>query len=913
MKNIFITALVLFLISAGNSQSISHQEIRQANEGDTVLIEALLEDVDPTTFSQLTLNYRPQGQHSYQAFPMQRIQENFYQAEFTISENGIPVYEYFLMLELNNGQSASFPSSDPATDPVRIKITLADTSEQDEPISDNSTAYFEPAPGSEISEDDGTLFISWFGRDDVTPESVQIVFNGKDVTSSATIRDNHLVYEPASYKPGVQSVKVQLGKAEPITWNYTVLRDSNSMDFKSRFKQNGSAAADMVNSSVDGQDVTVSNLYLRHSMHMNWISAKTKFKFSSLEDSNKQPKNRYLADLSFPYGSVRLGDVHPVLNEYALKGNRVRGMELKLDYSFLHLHYIKGQLKRTVQGFPLLNSMLIPDAQMSTALTDYQLTGDLIIPLDRNNYTFKRNLSAFNMGFGSVKSFLWNFNFIKAKDDIGSVDKIRSDARISLPENLVDLVTTPGLDFLDIDTTITDNFGVPDTVITWHSSYRNLEDNIVTIFGTDKNPSFDPFQDEWRGDKPQDNIVVGTDFIINFHHQRIQYRSGISFSMLNRDIWEPVLTKDELDTLHVSGVIEDDDLDGKIDGTMTIPFDPEKWENIFQMGLNQIPLLPIDISSGSIGLKELTHMPSIAYNMNLTLKYFGHVFDFGYRQVGPEFNSLANPYIRKNIRETTVSDRMKFLQNKLYLILKYTHSDDAINLSEETNLNANRYGINVSYYPGINLPTFNFAYQLETRKDGSADSTFTEGGETVGLSNRENTTQTQFNLSIMDAFDFYGRQTVVFSYFKADAVDNLLDDIDLDENPSYFSPESHNQAISMNVKTGLTKFWEIRSLINYNYYNFSKAIYYSSQSTSMLEVMLYRNLDPRSIIVNAGLNYSHGNGNASFGQFSILTGVVWEIIPEVKISANYELRSKSITDGDSFTNSFFNARINYNY
>ena len=48
------------------------------------------------------------------------------------------------------------------------------------------------------------------------------------------------------------------------------------------------------------------------------------------------------------------------------------------------------------------------------------------------------------------------------------------------------------------------------------------------------------------------------------------------------------------------------------------------FDDIFKFSFNQVPLLPIDISSGKIGLEQILTMPLLAYNFDLSLKYISH-------------------------------------------------------------------------------------------------------------------------------------------------------------------------------------------------------------------------------------------------------------------------------------------------
>src|SRR5210317_135374 len=127
MKNYYISLFLLILLTAGISQTIIHQEIRNAYAGDTVLIEATIIDIEPSSFSQFALRYRPEGQNIYQELPLQRIQDTFYSGELSLSESDASVYEYYLQLILNDGAIVTFPDSDAAAEPLRIEMTSTTT------------------------------------------------------------------------------------------------------------------------------------------------------------------------------------------------------------------------------------------------------------------------------------------------------------------------------------------------------------------------------------------------------------------------------------------------------------------------------------------------------------------------------------------------------------------------------------------------------------------------------------------------------------------------------------------------------------------------------------------------------------------------------------------------------------------
>jgi len=868
---------VLLLIQAGLSQVILHEEIQTLVPGEAPAFTAAVSELTDLSGARLLLKYRHPGESQYQELPLQNIQDNLFELTLPAGSGSSGGLEYYLLLYLPDGSEFTYPLQNAEQDPIVVDASHVETPGLD--------AYFiVPEPGAMIEAEEAMILFSFFGMPDVDPTGIRLLINGIDVTSQAEIRSNHLVYAPDRLSSGTQNIEIQLpGTARPIQWSFTARGEDMPVSYLDRSRHSGNLSADVTSSAVDDEDATVGNLYVNHKMDMDAVKVRTRLRFSSLENADKQPRNRYLVDVRFPYGHVKFGDVHPAINPFAMKGNRLRGLELAMDFKAVNFTFASGSLARAVNGYPQSGSMFIPETGLQNILAHED---SLNLIFDRRNYTFKRDITALNVGFGRATHFQWNFNFVKAKDDVNSVKTALAGARIELPEDLADLVSNDGKEYLDEQ--------IDDGITTYSTTFRNLQEHAEDIFDDGRDITLNLLKDDWAGARPNDNIVIGTDFILNFHDRRIRYRSGVSFSMLNRNIWEPLLSEELLEE--------------QLDEDITLPFDPEDYENIFYMSLNQVPLVPIDVSSDASGFEKVAKMPSLAYNSELSLRYFGHVLEFKFRQVGPEFNSLANPFLQKNIRERIIADRMKFLQNRLYLVLKYIHTDDDINLSHETVTESNRFAVNAAYYPGVDLPTINLGFQIEGREAGAAENM---QGDSLGVANQEDSHSTVFSLSITDSFDFYGSQHLSFNYFKADKTDLLPDDVL--ENELYFSPESHSQNLSLIIRTVMNALWESRFVMNYAYYNYGLESTYASQSLNLIQYTVYRSIPDVNAVVHAGLGNSVGNGNASFAQFSLRLGGIWQIRPDLKLVSEYEFRNKSVTDGDSYANSFFNARLSYQF
>ena len=186
--------------------------------------------------------------------------------------------------------------------------------------------------------------------------------------------------------------------------------------------------------------------------------------------------------------------------------------------------------------------------------------------------------------------------------------------------------------------------------------------------------------------------------------------------MLNQNIWNPSLTYESLDALGAEDSTQEND--GLFNGAPIpdIVNSLENIEEIFQTGTAQVPIIPIDITDG-VTFRDFLTLPSLSVYFDVFQKILGHRINWGFKQVGPEFNSLGNPFLQTNIREQYFSDRTYFFDNKLNFQFKWKRIEDGISLVED-NGETNKYDFIFGFYPGANLPIYNLSVGIYNRTNG---------------------------------------------------------------------------------------------------------------------------------------------------------------------------------------------------
>jgi len=189
------------------------------------------------------------------------------------------------------------------------------------------------------------------------------------------------------------------------------------------------------------------------------------------------------------------------------------------------------------------------------------------------------------------------------------------------------------------------------------------------------------------GNRPAENLVVGSDLRVSLDNRRIQFRGEVAGSMQNTDISRGNLTREELEDLLGDTAV--DRLEDVVSLSTLQSF----------ITLNQY-LVPFDPSQ----------LSSLALDLNVRLNYFGNDFQFGYIRRGNDYNSFGLSALRRDIAGIQVRDRLRLMQNQLYFNVSVERLRDNLNDTKAHTTHFNRYDASVSYYPRRDLPSITVGY-----------------------------------------------------------------------------------------------------------------------------------------------------------------------------------------------------------
>ena len=729
--------------------------------------------------------------------------------------------------------------------------------------SQSNIIIMSPNPNEEISDSEVLIAVSFYQIDGITPSDIHLSIDGNDVSNRAFIDKDMLSCLVDGLPPGKHRITLILGsRMRPKMWSFYI---SGKKEMKSEYSgriRSGSSVE-----QIDEQSLNISHFNLETKGRMSGgFSFKSNIKLTTQESRLYQARNIFNLGINFrEYAKINLGDTNPRISFFTLNGKRIRGLDVEMKYGFLNLQIVKGKINRAVQGD-------LKDAYTYTI--DTKQNGRKFLSLKRAGYTFEQNLTVGRFALGKGKNFQMGLNFLKARDDTSSV-KTKLDGA-SIIYNPTSFGAVSGL-------------------------------NAGTRYFVNELGSNGEFQsgENWNGTTPKDNLVVGSDIGIYLANKRILIEGEIAFSLTNNNIWGGPLTLAAMDTLI------DDQVDSTILGIDLQSFpDPADYSDWLIINPNLSPLIPIDMNAfdtiSPLPLDQaILSMPSLAYRGKTVINFWKNYLVMEYTQVGPEFNSLANPYLVKNKREFSVTDKLKLFRNRLMFTVGYKHQDDNILTTVENVSSQNSTSLGVNFLPGSKIPNFNFTYRSIIRDNGIVD--IIQLTDTTYSDNREKTKTKNIILNISHQLEKKWNHTFNATYVMVNRKDQFADrDDSLFIDPSLLSNVA-NLSISTRYKIPL------KTSLNF--------IFNSSQlSTGPGKIgeqsFFTSGIDGEysffesGFKISSGLNYNLGTGIVNMRWFGIKLGLYWKLADDLSINSQMDYRSKLINKDRKNT---LIARINLNY
>ncbi|HEY9164750.1 MAG TPA: hypothetical protein VIS48_01180 [Candidatus Kryptonia bacterium] len=189
------------------------------------------------------------------------------------------------------------------------------------------------------------------------------------------------------------------------------------------------------------------------------------------------------------------------------------------------------------------------------------------------------------------------------------------------------------------------------------------------------------------GSDPNQNVVLGTDFSMNFDNHHINFLAESAVSMLNQNTAVGNRTAADIDSISHS------DAGDQIDKVVPL----STLSKIITINEFLVPLDP-------------TKLSSLSWDVGVNLNYFNTYAKVGYVYRGPDYTSFGQQYIRTDIRGFNFLLRPRLLSNQVLLTLSYENLFDNLQKNKYATTNFINTNLAASYFPMVSMPTFTLGF-----------------------------------------------------------------------------------------------------------------------------------------------------------------------------------------------------------
>lgn len=200
------------------------------------------------------------------------------------------------------------------------------------------------------------------------------------------------------------------------------------------------------------------------------------------------------------------------------------------------------------------------------------------------------------------------------------------------------------------------------------------------------------------GARPQENVVVGSDFLLAFDDQNIMLTSQAAVSLLNKDISSGTLTDAQIDSIFTADNSYDVDR-----------ADVKKYRDYIDkfITVNQY-----------LGPWNPQEFASLGAEAALSLNYLNNNVKASYIYRGNDFQSFGQSFIRTDVRGINIVDRIRMLDNKLFFSFGYEDLQDNLQNTKIATTKFKTISASVSIFPRADFPNITLGYNRFTNSNG---------------------------------------------------------------------------------------------------------------------------------------------------------------------------------------------------
>ncbi len=616
--------------------------------------------------------------------------------------------------------------------------------------------------------------------------------------------------------------------------------DSSQGFIKKNFSISGEIGAYGELYSMKGQPErrpkSTGRIFFRPSLNLfNLIQIPFEFLISSEGNSSRQNINQFGISPSWDWGTLHLGDFTEDYSQYTLSGINIRGGGLNLKPGNFRFSTSAGYTQRSVPG-------------------------------GAQDGSFKRFLYAVKLGYGNEQSSYFDLIFLRAKDEVGSLDQSK---------NSITIISPNGNDILEIGSLQT---------IRWNSF--GIGSGIKIELSSDGGNTFELIADNQPNVGFFNWTVSGTPTFLAIikltaaEDSTITDASDLPFT-IGSGVQSQVFSNVE-DVINQNAVTPQENLivgtKGKIDffeNKVSVEFDGAGSIYTRDIRSSELDLDSADIPS----FVSKFYKPRVgtnydyAFNTFLNLNFSNFNTKLGYKRIGPGYNSLGTSYMINDIVEYSFINSLRI--SKVGINFAYILQKDNLLDQKQFTTGRNIFNIGLAAMITEKLNVSVSANIMNMNNDG-ADSVKTDFGSFVINS----------NLSyLIDPQGLFRNINLNYAYQNTD-------------NKSYNLKNNKTFVHTLNIGSVLSFQKNLNASLNAGI--ISSTIFDTTNTlTQNYGVTLQHNAFENKLTSNANVNYAKSESNNSI-RFTIGSGYQFSFADILSVTISYMKYKGSTYKGGNF-------------
>ena len=194
------------------------------------------------------------------------------------------------------------------------------------------------------------------------------------------------------------------------------------------------------------------------------------------------------------------------------------------------------------------------------------------------------------------------------------------------------------------------------------------------------------------GGQASQNITFGIDVDFKSKNKRLHLNAGIAVAFTTRDIRYGIASAETIYALY----------------GIELPVDPYKFRKLL-------------VYNSTSTMPAFTYFPFLSYYLKPEYRIANQRITAEVRRIGSDFQSFGNPYLINDRFIVSLTDRMRFLKNRLFIQIRFRHFNNNLSKNDSVTFNTDMVDASFNYLIKQNLPRLNGGFRKYFRSGKHKD------------------------------------------------------------------------------------------------------------------------------------------------------------------------------------------------